>query len=479
MRVTKLRLGIALLGASACGSPQPPPPAGPLPAVHSQPSAHTASAPSASPPVASAPAAPVAPPAAQPPAAELPDFLHPVGSVVLSVVAGNPRLLVGDRQAYEWRESGIVAKPRLLAEAFSLYDWESQTGFRGGLQGTYPDKLYVQIMRARAGEPSYRGSFLRWSKDRWQRLAGPLGDSSGPVAILEPDRGTLAVGCVSERCFFQPLQGKPLVPRFSWQAGCATRMAELLDAELDKAGTLHVLGNECKTGRVLLESWPKGSTKSHVQVLTAVTPRPEGYEAVGIGLGIFDEEIWVSGVEWFWGGGTETQLLLTHRAGAAWVLEQPPCDTLTISDFAIWRGYQLVSCNRLVLRPPGEAWTLTDVEIGGFEFIDGQLLIVRSDGMYQFTPPGVEPEPRLAFNLPCAGQIIDLGIKKDFAAAKKLVEPLGDVRQELVLAGGWDHEKVFLVAPDEPTATAAAHKLGLQSEPECLTDQFQTFATAD
>jgi len=478
MWVTKLRLGIALFGASACGSPQPPP-AEPLPAVHSQPSARTPSAPSLPPPVAPAPPASAAPSPTEPRAAELPNFLQPVASVVLSVVTGNPRLLVGDRQVYEWSESGFVAKPRLLAEAFSQYDSESQTGFPAGLQGAYPDNLYVQVMRARAGEPSYRRSFLKWSKDRWQKLPGPLADSSGPVTILEPAQGTLAVGCVSERCFFQPVQGKPLVPRFSRQAGCATRMAAILDAELDAAGTLHVLGNECNTGRVLLESWPKGSAKSHVQVLVAVTPRPEGYEPVDIGLGIFDNEVWVWGVEWFWGGGPETQLLLTRRAGAAWALEQPPCDTLTVSDFAIWRGYQLAACDRLVMRAPGEAWTRTDVEVGGFVFINGQLLISRGDGMYQFTPPGVEPGPKLAFNLPCAGQYIDLGIKKDFAAAKKFVEPLGDLRNEMVLAAAWDQDKIFLVAPDEPTAAAAANRLGLQSEPECLTDQFQTFTTAD
>lgn len=49
----------------------------------------------------------------------------------------------------------------------------------------------------------------------------------------------------------------------------------------------------------------------------------------------------------------------------------------------------------------------------------------------------------------------------------------------MVLAATSDQNKIFLVAPDEPMASAAARTLGLQSEPDCLTDDFQTFVTAD
>ena len=87
------------------------------------------------------------------------------------------------------------------------------------------------------GEGSEHRRVLKWSQNRWQKLAGPLGDSPDTLAIVESESGTLAVGCVSKRCFFQPVSGAPLVPRFTWQAGCSTRMASVLDAEVDDTGT--------------------------------------------------------------------------------------------------------------------------------------------------------------------------------------------------------------------------------------------------
>src|SRR6187401_1660074 len=50
-------------------------------------------------------------PAASARIAAPPSVLHPVASVSLQVVPGNPRLLVGEEQVYEWRADGIVAKP--------------------------------------------------------------------------------------------------------------------------------------------------------------------------------------------------------------------------------------------------------------------------------------------------------------------------------------------------------------------------------
>ena len=434
--------------------------------------------------VASAPAAPPSAnsnsvaPAAGSTLPQPPSVLQRVAAVPLQLVPGNPRLLVGERQVYEWREDAIVAKPRLLAEAFSQQDLQQQTGHPSELQGRYPDGLYVQVMRARAGEAAWRRRLLRWSNGRWQRLGGLLADSRGAIVMLELERGTLAVGCVSERCFFQPVSGTPIVPRFAWQLACRSRMSAVLDAAIDVAGGVHVLGNECSTGRVLLESWPKGETRSSVEVLAGATPRPEGHDALDIGLGFFDDEAWVWGVEWFWGGGPVTQRLLTHRAGGAWPLVELPCDSV-VTDFSIWRGYQVASCNQLVVRPPGVDWRVVVQDTAAkLQLFEDRLLLRNSDGLWQFSPPGTEAAP-LTLELPCPGFSIDLGIAKDFGLAKKLVRPLGDLRKEMVLAASWDRDKAFLIAPDETSARGAAQALGLQSEPRCLQDEFQTFETAD
>ena len=428
--------------------------------------------------VESAHAAPDAGSTTAAPEAGPPSVLRRVASIPLQLVPGNPRLLVGDRQVYEWRDGGIVAKPRLLAEAFSQQDLQQQAGQRSQLQGRYPDGLYVQVMRARAGEAGWRRRLMRWSNGRWQRLGGPMTDSRGAIAVLEPERGTLAVGCVSGRCFFQPLSGTPIVPRFAWQAACGTRMSAVLGAAIDVAGGIHVLGNECATGRVLLESWQKGETKSSVEVLAGVTPRPEGHDALDIGLGFFDDEAWVWGVEWFWGGGPVTQRLLTHRAGGAWPLVELPCDSV-VTDFGIWRGYQVASCNQLLMRPPGAGWSVVVADTSAeLQLFDDRLLLRTGDGLWQFSPPGIDAPP-LTFELPCAGFSIDLGIAKDFGLAKKLVRPLGDLRKEMVLAALGDQDKTFLIAPDETSARSAAQALGLHSEPRCSGDEFQTFETAD
>lgn len=398
--------------------------------------------------------------------------------MALAIVPGTPRLLVGNGQAYEWHDTGIVARPRLLAEVFSNYDTESQFGYSAALQGSYPDHLYVQIFRARAGEPTYRRRLLKWSQNRWKSLPGPLADTRSTVLVVRTERGMVAVGCAAERCFFQPVQGTPRVPRFSWQAGCATRISEILAATVAEDGTIYVLGNECSSGRVLLESWARGATKSRVEVLDQVSPRPEGF-LPNIGLGVFEGEPWVWGLEWFYGGGPVTQLLLTHRAAGTWPLEELPCQTGVVNDFAIWRGYEVAACNGLMVRPPGGDWTTPNTDLhGSLELVDGKLLLA-GERLWQFAPPGASDDvPKLTLTLPCPGYAVDLAIDKDFARARKLIRPLGDRRKELVLAATWD-DTVFLVAPDESTAASAKATLNLSHDPICLNDQFQTFVTAD
>jgi len=408
-------------------------------------------------------------------------MLRPVSLVPLQVVPGNPRLLVGHMQVYEWRDTGIVAKPRLLAEAFSQVDLHGDMGFPYALQGTYPNNLYVQVKRIRLGAPGIHERVLRWSKDRWQPLAGPLGDTQQTVVILESEQGTLAVGCVKERCFFQPVVGTPLVPQFSWQAGCSTRMSAVIGAAIDQSGTLHVLGNECSTGRVLVESWTKGATQSRVEVLSAATPRPAGdYEPTDIGIAVFENEPWVWGLEWLWSDGPVTQTLLSHRADGAWPLERLACDEQPVRGFVAWRGYQFAVCNTLMLRPPGGSWSVTKVEAGYPRLVDGQLVFEHDGGLSRFVPPEASADAaELSFDLPCPGHFIDLGIGKDVARARKLVRRLGDARKEMVLAMAGDRDAMFLIAPDAQTASAAASTLGLQSEPECLLDDFHSFVAPD
>ena len=82
-------------------------------------------------------------------------------------------------------------------------------------------------------------------------------------------------------------------------------------------------------------------------------------------------------------------------------------------------------------------------------------------------------------NLPCPGYSVGLTNGKDLAQARKLIQPLGDLRKEVVLAAIWDRDNLLLVAPDQQTAFAAANTLKLQSEPQCVTSEFRTFATAD
>jgi len=408
-------------------------------------------------------------------------MLHPVSSVPLQVVPGNPRLLVGHMQVYEWRDTGIVAKPRLLAEAFSRVDLRGDMGFPYALQGTYPNNLYVQVKRISFGAPGVHERVLRWSKDRWRPLAGPLGDTQQTVVILEAERGTLAVGCVHERCLFQPVAGTPLVPSFSWQPGCSTRMTSVIGAAIDGDGTVHVLGNECSTGRVLVESWPKGSTKSRVEVLSAATPRPAGdYEPTDIGIAVFENEPWVWGLEWLWSAGPVTQQLLTHRAGGAWPLEELVCDAPNVRGFFAWQGYQFAVCDTLALRPPGGRWGATKVKASHPQLVDGQLVFEHDGGLSRFAPIRASANgAELRFDLPCAGHFIDLGIGKDVARARKVIRRLGDARQEMVLAMAGDRPTMFLIAPDLDSGYAAANTLGLQSEPDCLLEDFHTFLAPD
>jgi len=393
-------------------------------------------------------------------------------------------LLVGEEQVYEWRADGIVAKPRLLAEAFNRQDFDAQLIGRSQLHGRYPDNLYAQIIRTHMGDGSQHRRVVKWSQNRWQKLQGPLADSQDTVEIVESEKGTLAVGCVSKRCFFQPVSGTPLVPRFTWQAGCSTRMASVLAAEVDDTGTLHVLGNECSTGRVLLERWPKGKTKSQVELLSAIEPRQDGLFPLHVGLGIFEGEPWVWGVEWVWGGPSVGQRVLTRRTGGTWPLEELLCDSPVVA-FSIWRGYHVAVCDKLLMRPPGADWVVAKAEVtdvlSELQLVDGRLLLRDSEGLWQFAPPGVPDDaPKLSLNLPCPGYSVDLGINKDLARARKLIEPLGDLRKEMVLAAtSWEEDKLFLVAPDQQTAFAATNTLKLQSEPKCLPGEFRTFATTD
>ena len=82
--------------------------------------------------------------------------------------------------------------------------------------------------------------------------------------------------------------------------------------------------------------------------------------------------------------------------------------------------------------------------------------------------------------MPCPGYFVDLGIDQDFARARELLKPLGDLRKEMVLAAGLAPDSIFLIAPDQQTAFAVANRLKLHNEPACFTnDQFQTFVTAD
>lgn len=425
-------------------------------------------------------------PAAPDPAASagsssaLSSMLRPVSLTPLQVVQGNPRLLVGDMQIYEWRDNGIVAKPRLLAEAFSRVDVQGNMGFPYEVQGTYPHNLYVQVKRIRFGAPGVHEPVLRWSKDRWQRLVGPLGDTHQTVVILESERGTLAVGCDKEHCLFQPVAGTPLVPRFSWQPGCSTRMTAVIDAAIDASGTVYVLGNECSTGRVVVESWPKGTTKSRVEVLSTATPRPADSEANDVGIAVFDKEPWVWGLEWSWTDGPATQKLLAHRADGAWPLEQLACDAPAVRGFVAWRGYQFAVCETLMLRPPGGSWGDTKAVASHPQLVDGQLVFEHDGGLSQFAPPDTNADAsELNFDLPCAGHFIDLGIGKDVAHARKFIRRLGDARKEMVLAMAGDRDTMFLIAPDLETASAAASTLGLQSEPDCLLEDFHTFVTPD
>jgi len=171
--------------------------------------------------------------------------------------------------------------------------------------------------------------------------------------------------------------------------------------------------------------------------------------------------------------------LLTHRAGGAWPLVELPCDSV-VTDFGIWRGYQVASCNQLLMRPAGADWSVVAEDTAAkLQLFEGRLLLRNNDGLWQFSPAGTEATPPLTFALPCPGFSVDLGIAKDFGLAKKLVRPLADLRKEMVLAASWDQNKTWLIAPDEMSARNAANALGLQSDPSCLRDEFQTFETAD
>jgi len=133
-----------------------------------------------------------------------------------------------------------------------------------------------------------------------------------------------------------------------------------------------------------------------------------------------------------------------------------------------------------MLRPPGGSWGATKVEATQPQLVEGQLVFEHAGGLSRFVPPETSAGAReLRFDLPCAGQFIDLGIGKDVARARKLVRRLGDARNEMVLAMAGDRDAMFLIAPDLQTASTAASRLGLQSEPECLLEDFHTFVTPD
>jgi hypothetical protein len=144
--------------------------------------------------------------------------------------------------------------------------------------------------------------------------------------------------------------------------GCGTRIETPVALTVAVDGTVRLLGLECGTRALLVETWQPAHRRGTVELLPTHLIPESDWRLIGASMILDSAQVpWVYGLQWFYGGGPEVEEpYLATFDGRRWVRAATPCATnLQITGFASFAGQYWLSCGdrQLFSRAPGKAFT--------------------------------------------------------------------------------------------------------------------------
>lgn len=287
--------------------------------------------------------------------------------------------LTGEPLASPW--SGTFAtRPR-------GYNWDVGSWF-----GVWPKAVFTIAARQSAlSDAVLEHSLLRWNGSKWRKERGWHGNA--PLSATTASGTVLIASCGVGGCRVEALAGP--VRQFTPTAapGCGTQLDIALDLSIAPNDSVRLLGLECETRHLLVESWLPGERQGRVERLPDHVIPDSAWYPSSAGLSLNREGVpWVWGLAWFWGGAADVvEPYLARGSNAGWVRDvAPECQQQALTGFAELNGMQWASCAcRLYSRGSNQAWQLRlepDGCIRGLER-EGDKLLGWLDGNWWLIDP--------------------------------------------------------------------------------------------